>query len=341
MPVYDALISGVGGLVNAFGGSVLSQSYNEKNMRLQEEAQKRLMDYQWSNFGSPQAQVDAMAAAGLNPANLFGEGKSSFATPSGGMPSSAPIDVNGVVDVNGISNYIKSVADAKKAGMDTKLSEQEIRNKEVERQRNEFQFGLEKEFGKEKWQSDLAKAYMDLVLAADKADLNEIEKSLQEYKKQSEAALAQANEHQRDILKQKLENNPLAIDLENRIRKSEIERNQASAQASRAEAQHYGALAMTEDELRELRVTSQKLQNGITALEYEKDSKTLQDRINKIAEEVGVLHWSRLMSKLQYKDREAYTALQRLMFGHSIDGDVGILLKALKNYEELSVQHRQ
>lgn len=229
----------LGSLVSAGGsllGSIGSQMFNRSNMAEQVAASKELMDYQWKNFNSPAAQISALNQKGLG-ANAYLGGKGSVGTPSPSMPSSAPISLDGVTDLSGISSYIMSVANAKKAGMDTKLSEQEIKNKEVERQRNEFELNLRKEFGKDIQTAELANAYMYLVLASDTSDLNEQEKRLNDWRIASEKAVSQANEHNRDILKQRLENMPVAINLENRLNEEKIKSEKASQSASYASAE--------------------------------------------------------------------------------------------------------
>lgn len=330
--VLGSLISAGGSLL----GSGLSQGLNVLNMNRQVQASKDLMDYQWQNFNSPAAQLRSLKEIGLG-VNAFVNGKGSSATPTGGMPSSAPISFDGIADLGNISAYIQSVANAKKAGMDTKLSEQEIKNKEIQRQRDEFELQLRKQFGKDINSAELANAYMQLVLAADQSDLNEQEKAINEYKKLAEKAISDANESQAGILRQNLENNPTVIKLENSLREEKIKSEKAGQAASSAMASHYSALVKTEDALRDLKVSSSVLENGLKALEFEYNQDTLKDRVSKVAQELGVVRWTALMSELEYKDRNAYTAIQRLMYGKSLKGDVGIVLKALKNYEELNV----
>lgn len=156
--------------------------------------------------------------------------------------------------MSGISNYIASVANAKKAGMDTKLSEQEIKNKEIERQVQEFDLSVKKLFDKEVKSVEVANAYRQLLLAADTHDLNEQEKALYEYKKATEKAISEAKESEAAILKQRLENNPTAIRLENLLmeEKSKTEKSYqtasyASADASRQNARLNSALSDIEE----------------------------------------------------------------------------------------------
>ena len=255
MPPIDwssAIASGV----NAFGGllgSGLSQSYNRENMALQNQYAKELMDYQWRNFQSPEAQVAAMTRAGLNPAVLFGSGgKGAFAAPSPSMPSSSPVQVPNVFDISSAAAFIKSVADAKKAGMDTKLSEQEIKNKEVERQLNEFNLDLQKQFGKSFKSVELEKAYKDLLLSVDSHDLNVQEKALNEWKIATEKAVTGIKESEREMAFQRLANNPTAISLENELMKEKAKTERAQQSQSYAAAKSSIEQANVNRELRRL-----------------------------------------------------------------------------------------
>lgn len=235
-------------------GASYSQDYNRENIGLQSKAAKELANYQWQNFSSPEAQVRALNKVGLG-VNAFVGGKGQAAQPSVNMPSSAPISVDGVADLGGIASYIQSVANAKKAGMDTKLSEQEIKNKEVQRQRDEFELQLRKVFGKDQISSELANSYMQLVLASDQSDINEIQKAIGRWNEVKSKAEAKTSEHQRDIAKQLLDNNPTAIKLENRLK--ELQGNAASAQAEAAHTQ-----ANVNRELRRLNAALADVEEG-------------------------------------------------------------------------------
>lgn len=232
----DPLLLGGVSAIGNLAAAALNQGYNEKNILEQEKSARRLMQTQWSLYQSPEAQVKSMTKAGLNPAVMLGEGKGTFASPSPAMPSSAPVQVSPLFDMSGISNYIASVANAKKAGMDTKLSEQEIKNKEIERQVQEFDLSVKKLFDKEVKSVEVANAYRNLLLAADTHDLNEQQKALNEYKKATEKAISDAKESEASILKQRLENNPTAIRLENQLMEEKAKTEKASQYASYASA---------------------------------------------------------------------------------------------------------
>lgn len=108
--------SGVAAL-GSLGSTFLNGVFNRSAMADQVAASKELMDYQWEKFQSPLAQVNAMAHAGINPAVAFGQGGSGFtATPSAAMPTNTTPQIGGV---NDIANFVKAMAEAKKAGLES------------------------------------------------------------------------------------------------------------------------------------------------------------------------------------------------------------------------------
>ena len=226
---YEPIITeGVGTIGNLLGGA-LTQSYNRENMELQSEYAKDLMSYQWHNFNSYEAQVRSMIAAGLNPSVLYGHGSSQAASPSVNMPSSAPVQIPNVFDMSSLSDMISSVAQAKKAGMDIDLIEQEIKNLEVQRQTQKFELELKQQFGKDFKSVELANLYRKLLLASDSHDLNVQEKALNDWKL-SNSKIENA------MLRQKLENLPIAIKLENKLQEEKAKTERAHQNALSASA---------------------------------------------------------------------------------------------------------
>lgn len=65
-------------------GSLISNAFYERNLRLQVNAQKELFDYQ-NAYNSPSAQMERLKAAGLNPNLIYGS--QSPAGNSGNVPS--------------------------------------------------------------------------------------------------------------------------------------------------------------------------------------------------------------------------------------------------------------
>lgn len=111
----EVVASGIGAL-GSIGSSFLNAAFNRSAMNDQIAASKELMDYQWQKYQSPLAQVNALAAAGINPAVALGQGGSGYtATPSAAMPTSVPPQIGGISD---LGSFVKALADAKKANLE-------------------------------------------------------------------------------------------------------------------------------------------------------------------------------------------------------------------------------
>lgn len=206
---------------------------NGLGMSMQSESSKDLMDYQWQNFMSPKAQVNAMAQAGLNPASLLGEGKGSFASPSVAMPSSIPVQLGGV---DTLANYLVAKSQAKKNDVDTRLSDIEAQNKQ-------FELDLAKTFSSKERVANLLSAYKALQLQDD-------EHSRNEWTIAKEKALSELSGIQKDTAQKVLDNMDTQIQQENKQReegikltqekqkteKSSQSANYASANASNTQA---------------------------------------------------------------------------------------------------------
>lgn len=155
-------------LVNSVG-SMLGTNYAVKK-------QKELMDYQWNNYQSPSAQVRNMAAAGINPAVALGN-QAPVISSSPSVPAvEAPQFGIGTSSLTDLSNYIKSLADAKKAGADTNLAEKEAEVKKIESERQEFELNLRKLFGPKQEFINLSTAAANLRLATLSGDNAQIQK---------------------------------------------------------------------------------------------------------------------------------------------------------------------
>lgn len=201
------------------------------------DKQKELMDYQWDKMTSPQAQVKNLAAAGINPAVALGNQAPVFSS-KGEIPSIAPPDLGiGTTMLSDISSYINAKTSEKKAGSEIGKNESEIRVAEANAKAQEFQNFLNRVFGLGDRSVALQTAYSNLLLANDTHDINEQQKAINEWKKVSEQALAQANEKQRDILQLVLENKPKEIGLANKLQEEKIKSEQAGQVASYASAE--------------------------------------------------------------------------------------------------------
>lgn len=112
----QVVASGIGAL-GSVGSSLLGGVIGRSNMDAQVKRSKELMQYEWEHFKSPQAQVSALAAAGINPAVALGQGGSGFtATPTPSMPSNPNIPMPNIGDVG---QFVLAMANAKKAGLES------------------------------------------------------------------------------------------------------------------------------------------------------------------------------------------------------------------------------
>lgn len=232
MPLLETLGALGGSALLGAGGSLLQNKLGKDNLQ-----------YQWDEMYSPQAQVRNLAKAGLNPAVAFGNNSPTFS--SGGqlqMPNAPDFGI-GTTAINELGSYFKSLADAKKAGADTKLvgvqTDKALSEVEAQKMQNDFT----RRYGNQKWLNDLSLSYQNILLAQKTNDLKEIEKAISKWKEASEKAISEANEHQRDMLAKDLANKDEEIRLSNQLmeekaktEKSSQSANYASAKASNASA---------------------------------------------------------------------------------------------------------
>ena len=172
----------LGGALTSYVGGLLNNQLQNQAFDKQVQAQKDLMRYQWTNFGSPQALAKSYAAAGFNPAAAMSNGSMSAFQPNAAAPT-APVYSTGIENLSELGSYLMSIAQAKKAGVDTHVSEEEARNKVVQRQRDEFELELRKLFAHPQIAMELATSYQNLILAHDTHDINEINKAIGEWNK--------------------------------------------------------------------------------------------------------------------------------------------------------------
>ena len=114
------------GILGAAGGQVLGSVANslignaqaKSNAQYSMNMQKDLLDYQWNHFGSPKAQLDSYAAAGINPIVALGQGSVRGASPSVSSPqvSTAPVPFD--TGLQNMPNAVLAAAEANKAGME-------------------------------------------------------------------------------------------------------------------------------------------------------------------------------------------------------------------------------
>lgn len=173
------------------------------------DASKDLMDYQWKNYTSPQAQVRNLAAAGLNPAAVLSEGKGSFASPSVAMPSVSPVQMDGV---DTLANYLVAKTQAEKNKVDTKLTD-------IEAQSKQFELDLNRTFAKPERISNLLAAWKSMRLQDDEHARNE-------WLNAKEKFLSDLAGIQKDTAKKVLDNMDTQIKQENKQREESIKLTQ-------------------------------------------------------------------------------------------------------------------
>ena len=267
----------IGGALTSLVGGLQQNQLQNQAFDKQVQAQKDLMRYQWNNFGSPLALAKSYAAAGFNPAAAMSNGSVSAAQPNAAAPA-APMYSTGIENLSEIGSYLMSIAQAKKAGVDTKVSEEEAKNKVIERQRNEFELEMRKYFGKSQMSLELAVAYQNLLLARDSHDLNEINKAIGEWNKAKAKAESESSEYNRDIVKKILDNKDTELKLANRESEARGTASYASAEASKASAEASRTQADVNRENRRLQSALADIEEGaksakIDALisQYEKE----------------------------------------------------------------------
>ena len=286
----------------------------------QAELQKDLFDYQWEKAQSPQAQVKNLATAGINPASVFGSGSPDVV--GGAMPSvsAPPFSFSAGVDtLRELTGAEKDVADIKKIGVDTTKVENEIEGVKLSNEMQQFQNQITKEYGIPKAAKELALAAEQVKLAQQQGDLNEIDKAIKKWTEAKEHAISQAEQNKRDILKQELENTAKRLELENKEISARVNASNAAADASRAAAAHSRALALTENEMRDIRIEAGRIANSMQDNELNYNVATFGSRVDAIKNQVTSYELDNVLKQIEAQDKAAYTTLQRLFYGK---GDV-------------------
>lgn len=248
--IGSSIASGLTGVVGSLPGALVNYGFGNLLQDRQVSKSKELLDYQWKNYQSPEAQVKAMAAAGLNPAATLG-GHGSFAAPAASMPSTAPVQVEGVADM------LSSLTQLKKVDKENELVDQEIYKTLAEKGLiDEQRHGLvianiiAAEYGDKEAAAKVANLGAQAALYASQKDQVEAEKMLTDLKRDTEQ-IYQGLLHQNKL--------KAALEVKNyqRYIESLIESNKASAVASRASATASNAAAKASEASAEL-TTSQK-----------------------------------------------------------------------------------
>lgn len=287
----DLALEAAGPVINSVGSLIGMNTSASKQMDLQ----KDLMQYQWNNFQSPTAQVKELAKAGINPAVAFGNGAPSMGSFNQAPALSPPSFGIGTTSLTELAYYMKSLADAKKAGVDTKVGEEEVKNKQIERQVMEFNLDIQKAFGKEFKSVELAQAYRNLLLLSDTHDLNELDKAIRTYKQEAEKAISTQEGYKAEMLRQRMENNPVVIRLENELleEKSKTERSQQSVNYASAKNQSSQAdqneifNKIYSDKRYGHSLITQAVEAGRQAVEQSRISKSQAEHMNYLVEQAA------------------------------------------------------
>lgn len=273
-------------LLLTVGGNVLS---NLGSAIVGNEMGKANSDRLWRERYSPQAQVRNLAAAGINPAVAMGNNAPVLS--SGGEIN--PVDVSpfgiGTTALSEIGNYINATANAKKAGVDTKSTEEDIKLKRIEQDRNDFELKLRKQYGLKLSAQELSLAEANVRLAQLSGDNSEIDKAIKEYTKAKEKAISECNEVQRDILQKELDNKDTQLKLSNRVLKTQGDSNIAAANAANTQAsvnrenrRLQSALADIEEAGKDDKIRSLLLRYHADGALSDKDYKEAEIKLNRL-----------------------------------------------------------
>ena len=270
----DLGLAGVNAGLSLVGNKVAQQTSREN------------LDYMMSRYYSPQAQVNNLAAAGINPAVAFGNQSPVFS--SGGqmqMPSN-PLSGIGTTSLSDLANYINAKTNAKKAGV-------EMRNIDIDTQAKQFDLELAKIYKSPEQFAALTLAWKNVMLADD-------EHNIKEWTKAKEKALSQLSGHQRDTAKKVLDNMDIQIKQENRQREEGIKLTQEQQRTQRTQ-----------------QTANQAAANASNAsAELSRSQKSYQDIVNDIKESGKTFELESLIHKYRsdgkVSDAEAEKAINML-----------------------------
>lgn len=272
--------------------SLIGNAFATSNQAKQVEQSKELMNYQWENFGSPEAQVKSLAKAGLNPVAMFGQNSGAVSSPSPAMPSSVPFQVDGI---ESIGNFIKSLADAKKSGAEMPLIDAEIEKALAEKNLTQVKTDAQKlanliqvQYGDKEKAANIANLYANAQLALSSKDLNEAEKVLTELKQQTEKVTKELTEKRKAQVALEVDFYPKQIEEQLKTLRSQQSANYASAEASEAASELSFAQAAVQRELRRAeKVKSDVLESG---------------KVDNIKSYIDELRKDRMISHQQYQE---------------------------------------
>lgn len=262
--------------LTTLGVSAVNSGLSWLGSQIQSAEGRKNLDYMMDRYYSPRAQVNNLAAAGLNPAVAMGNQSPVF---SGSSPMQMPDRPEfgiGTSSLTDIGNYIKSVADAKKAGADT---DKVVSETEAIKLQND----LTTQFGTKSWVLDLAQKYQNVLLAQKTNDIKDQEKAINEFKKTQESALADTRGIEKQMLQKRLDNLDTTIRLENKLQEEKVNTeksvqvaNKASANASNTQADVNRATRRLQSALADIEESGRTYKIESLISEYQKD-KSISD----------------------------------------------------------------
>lgn len=257
--IGSSIASGAASAVGNIPGALVNYGINNLIQDRQVRKSKELLDYQWKNYQSPEAQVKSMAAAGLNPAVTLG-GNGSFAAPSASLPTTAPVQIDGVSDM------LSSLTQLKKVDKENELVDQEIyktlsEKGLIDEQRHGQVIAnlIAEQYGDKEVAARIANLGGQTALYASQKDLSKAEENLQKLKGETEKVY-------KDLLRENKLKAALEVKNYQRYIESVISSNNASAKASVASAHE----SESKVELN---------QHQLELIDYQKD---FQDMVNKV-----------------------------------------------------------
>ena len=244
------------------------------------------LDYMMSRYYSPQAQVNNLAAAGINPAVAFGNQSPVFSSGGQMQMASNPLAGIGTTSLSDLANYINAKTNAKKAGV-------EMRNIDVDTQAKKFDLELAKIYKSPEQFAALTLAWKNVMLSDD-------EHNIKVWQKAKEKALSEVEEKNRDILDKTLSNMDIQIKQENKQREENIKLTQEKQK--------------TEKTSQSANVASANASNA--AANLSRSQKTYQDIVNDIKESGKTFELESLIHKYRsdgkVSDAEAEKAINML-----------------------------
>lgn len=235
--------------------------------KISQQTSRENLDYMMSRYYSPQAQVNNLAAAGINPAVAFGNQSPVFSSGGQMQMSANPLAGIGTTSLSDLANYINAKTNAKKAGV-------EMKNVDVDTQAKQFDLELAKIYKSPEQFAALTMAWKNVMLAGD-------EHNIKVWTAAKEKALSELSGHQRDTAKKVLENMDIQIEQENKQRAEGIKLTQEQQKTQRTQQIANRAAATASNAAADVSRENRRLQAALA--DVEEAGKT--DKINSLIAE--------------------------------------------------------